>query len=208
MWVTANASYRHPRITNRYQIWMCLCDSGNPIGYSAGRLRAALTAAVREFDPEGKDPAVRRMVVMGHSQGGLLTKLTAIDTGTRLWDRVGKKPFDETQLPPETRQLRQQSMFFTPLPFVARVISVATPHRGALLAAGRLGAIAASLVRMPTGPLSQLALAATASEDERLVAALRRPPTAVDNMNRTTPAWASSRPSPSPPGLRRTRSSP
>jgi hypothetical protein len=26
------------------------------------------------------------MVVIGHSQGGLLTKLTAIDTGTRLWD--------------------------------------------------------------------------------------------------------------------------
>ena len=37
--------------------------------YSAGRLRAALTATLQELDPEGKDPALRRMVVIGHSQG-------------------------------------------------------------------------------------------------------------------------------------------
>src|SRR6185295_13868978 len=106
-------------------------DTGNPIGYSAGRLRAALTSAVREFDPEGKDPALHRMVVIGHSQGGLLAKLTAIDTGSRLWDRISNKPFDQVELEPETRQLLQQSMFFTPLPFVGRVIFVSTPHRGA-----------------------------------------------------------------------------
>jgi hypothetical protein len=171
------------RIRERYQIWLFIYDTGNPIGYSAGRLRAALTAAVTEFDPEGKDPALRRMVVIGHSQGGLLTKLTAIDTGTRLWDQWTSKTFDAVELAPETRRLLQQSMFFTPLPFVARVVFVATPHRGALLAGGRLGAIAASLVRLPTGLLTQLAIAATGSEDARLAAALRRPPTAVDNMN-------------------------
>ena len=59
----------------------------------------------------------------------------------------------------------------------------ASAARGALLAGGRLGALAASLVRLPTGILTQLAIAATASADERLAAGLRRPPTAVDNMN-------------------------
>jgi hypothetical protein len=79
------------RIREHFQIWIFMYDSGQPIGYSAGRLRAALTAAVQEYDPAGTDPALRRMVVIGHSQGGLLTKLTAIDTGTRLWDRVSDK---------------------------------------------------------------------------------------------------------------------
>jgi triacylglycerol esterase/lipase EstA (alpha/beta hydrolase family) len=176
-----------PRIRERFQIWLFLYDTGNPIGYSAGRLRAALTATVKEFDPEGKDPALQRMVVIGHSQGGLLTKLTAIDSGTRFWDRLSKKPFAEVELSPQTRALLQQSMFFTPLPFVERVVFMSTPHHGALLATGRLGAIAAWLVTLPVGLVSQVAQAATASGDEGLIAVLRRPPTAIDNMNPQNP---------------------
>lgn len=172
------------RIRDRYQIWVFVYDSGNPIGYSAGRLRAALTAAVQELDPESKDPALRRMVVIGHSQGGLLTKLTAIDSGTRFWDNLSRKPFDAIDVKPESRDLLRQSIFFTPLPFVERVIFMATPHRGALLAGGRIGAIATRLVRLPGAFVSQVAEAVKpGGEDETLVATLRRPPTAVDNMN-------------------------
>ena len=172
-----------PRIRERYQIWLFIYDTGNPIGYSAGRLRAALTATVRELDPEGQDPALRRMVVIGHSQGGLLTKFTAIDSGTRFWDNVTPKPLDSLAISPETRALLRQSLFFTPLPFVERVVFVSTPQRGALLAGGRLGAIAAWLVTLPAGLFSQLAQAVTATGDEALVAAVRRPPTAINNMN-------------------------
>jgi pimeloyl-ACP methyl ester carboxylesterase len=176
------------RIREHFQIWLFLYDSGQPIGYSAGRLRAALTAAVWEYDPTGADAALHRMVVIGHSQGGLLTKLTAIDTGTKLWDRISDKSIDTVKLAPETRALLQQSMFFTPLPFVKRVVFVSTPHRGALMASGRLASIAASLVRMPTSLLGQLAMAATGNEDARLAAVLRRPPTAIDNMSPSSPA--------------------
>ncbi|MCC6850660.1 MAG: hypothetical protein IT294_19390, partial [Deltaproteobacteria bacterium] len=42
-----------PRIRDRFQVWLFIYDTGNPVGYSAGRLRAALTAAVHEFDPTG-----------------------------------------------------------------------------------------------------------------------------------------------------------
>jgi hypothetical protein len=129
------------------------------------------------------------MVVIGHSQGGLLTKLTAVDTGTRLWDHWTKKSFDEVKFPPETRDLLRQSMFFTPLPFVGRVIFISTPHRGAMMAAGRLGAFAASLVRMPVTILGQFATVAATlgDEDARIAALLRRPPTAIDNMSARQP---------------------
>ncbi len=177
-----------PRIREKFQLWFFLYDSGNPIGFSAGRLRTALSTAVEQFDPDAADPALRRMVVMGHSQGGILTKLTAIDTGTQLWDRISDKPFDEVDLPPDMRQILARSMFYTPLPFVGRVIFISTPHRGALLASGRIGAIAASLVRLPTNVLGNLALAATRNDDARLATALRRPPTAIDNMNPRNPA--------------------
>jgi pimeloyl-ACP methyl ester carboxylesterase len=177
-----------PRIRERFQIWFFLYDTGNPILYSAGRLRAALTATVQELDPEGRDPALRRMVVIGHSQGGLLTKFTAIDSGTKFWDRISSKPLEAIEVSPETRALLQQSLFFTPLPFVERVVFVCTPHHGAIMAGQWLGSIAARLVTLPAGMLSQLAEAATATGDERLVVALRRPPTAIDNMNPRNPA--------------------
>jgi len=36
---------------------------------------------------------------------------------------------------PETRELLRNSLFFTPLPFVKRVIFISTPHRGSYQAA-------------------------------------------------------------------------
>lgn len=176
-----------PHIRERFQIWIFIYDSGNPIAYSAGRLRSALTTAVQQFDPEGKDPALHDMVVIGHSQGGLLTKFTAIDNGTKFWDHLSSKPFDSIQVDPETRGLLQQSLFFTPLPFVGRVVFVATPHRGALLASGRIGAIAAWLVTLPVDVFSRAAEAVTLTGDQKLLTVLRRPPTAVDNMNPANP---------------------
>jgi hypothetical protein len=138
---------------------------------------------VQELDPEGKSPALRRTVVIGHSQGGLLTKLTAVDSGTRFWDNISKKPLDEIDVSPEIREFLRQSVFHRPLPFVTRVIFIATPHRGALMAGTWLGRIAAGLVTLPATMMRQVGEAATASGDEKLLAVLRRPPTSVDNMN-------------------------
>jgi hypothetical protein len=49
-------------------------------------LREALRAMRKGVDPEGKDPALDQMVVIGHSQGGLLTKMTVVTSGMRFWD--------------------------------------------------------------------------------------------------------------------------
>jgi pimeloyl-ACP methyl ester carboxylesterase len=184
-----NELHGDPIIRKRFQIWVFLYDSGNPIGYSAGLLRTALANAVQEFDPEGKDTALQRMVVIGHSQGGLLTKLTAIDTGTRLWDRVSNKPIDEVKVNPETRKLLRRSMFFTPLHFVERVVFISTPHHGAMLAARRVvTGLAAKLISLPRAVLGELAQAAGTISDEKLAAAMSSPPTAIDNMSPNNPA--------------------
>ena len=68
-----------------YELWLFIYNTGNPIAYSGLLLRDALTKAVADLDPEGKDPGLEQMVVIGHSQGGLLTKMTVIDTGMNLW---------------------------------------------------------------------------------------------------------------------------
>jgi len=128
-----------PRIRDHYQLWLFTYETGAPIGYSAGKLRAALERTLKEVDPTGTAPALRRMVVIGHSQGGLLAKLTVVDSGDRFWRSMTKVPLDSVDVSPHVREILQQSLFFTPQPFVERVIFVATPHRGSYLAGWRLG---------------------------------------------------------------------
>ena len=89
-----------------------------------------LMAEVKTLDPEGRDPALRRMVIIGHSQGGLLAKLTATDTGDKLWQLASPTNIDELQIDAPTHELLWSNYFFKPLPCVSRVIFIATPHRG------------------------------------------------------------------------------
>jgi len=181
-----------PKIRERFQIWLFIYDSGRGVGYSAGRLRKALTNTVHELDPEGKDPALKDMVVIGHSQGGLLTKLTAIESGTKFWDHISNKPFDQMKFSPEARELIQQSAFYSPLPFVKRVVFISTPQHGAMLAASQIVTrLVAKLVTLPVTIINNTALLAqiaTASGDEKFAVMLSRPMTSVDTMNPNNPA--------------------
>jgi pimeloyl-ACP methyl ester carboxylesterase len=138
-----------PRIRDRFEFWFFTYETGNPIPYSALQLREALEQAVASLDPAGKDVALRDMVLIGHSQGGLLVKMAAIDTGWRLWDGISRKPLDQLKVEPDTRELLRQSLFLEPEPFVGRVVFVATPHRGSYLAEYSVGRFIAGLVRLP-----------------------------------------------------------
>ena len=55
--------------------------------------------AVEKLDPQGKDPALRQMVLIGHSQGGLLVKMQVVDTGDQIWNAASKMPLDELGSP-------------------------------------------------------------------------------------------------------------
>jgi len=168
------------RLRNRYAFWFFAYDSGNPIAYSAYRLRDALTTAVDRADPGGSDPCVRDMVVMGHSQGGLLTKLTAIDSGNAFWP--SDEPLDELKLTSGARELLRNALFVKPLPFVRKVVFLATPHRGSYLAGPQIvRRLAEYFVRLPSDLLhlgTDLATLAPAG-----VLSLTRVPTSIDNMS-------------------------
>ena len=134
-----------PEIRSHFQFWFFQYDSGNPIALSSLGLRDAVSAALARLDPEGKDPALRRMVMIGHSQGGLLVKMQVINSGDQFWDAVSKKPLDELELSDKTRDLLRRGLFVKPLPEVSRVVFICTPQRGSFVA-GRN--IIRNLVRM------------------------------------------------------------
>jgi pimeloyl-ACP methyl ester carboxylesterase len=179
----ADAELRH-----RYSAWMFSYDSGNPIAYSGHQLRDALTKAVERADPAGADPCVRDMVVLGHSQGGLLTKLTAIDSGNAFWANVSNTPFDEVPFQPKNKELLRAALFVKPLPFVTEILFLATPHRGSYLAGPQIvRRLAEYFVRMP-GDLARLgADMATVAPSSTSGLALTRLPTSIDNMSPSHP---------------------
>jgi pimeloyl-ACP methyl ester carboxylesterase len=171
----------------RYQAWLFLYNTGNPIGYSAALLRRALERAVERFDPDGNDPALRRMVVIGHSQGGLLTKLTAVDSGTRFWDQIARTPIDELELSDEVRETLRMSSFFTPQPFVKRVVFLCTPHRGSYLASFSVARLISDFVALPSNLTQVVAEVLLQNQDRMLLRSMARLPTSIDNMTPGNP---------------------
>jgi pimeloyl-ACP methyl ester carboxylesterase len=144
-----------PLVQKKYQFWWFVYNSGNPTVYSANKLRRALTEKVHELDPSGRDPALRQMVVIGHSQGGLLTKLTATDTEDRLWRALSTNRLERLDLNPEEQRLVQEYLFYKPLPFVKRVVFITTPHRGSFQAGDIVRKLARRVVSLPNTLLRQ-----------------------------------------------------
>ena len=125
-----------PALRRRYQFWTFSYASGDSIPFSAHLLRQSLRGARRQFDPDGTDAAFDRMVFVGHSLGGILAKMMAQDSGSRLWQTVCDRPVDQIVGPPEDCQLMRQAFCYEPVPEVRRLIFIATPHRGSPLDRG------------------------------------------------------------------------
>jgi hypothetical protein len=150
------------------------------------KLRESLRSVVADLDSAGKDPALQQMVVIGHSQGGLLTKMTVVDSGSSFWDRRMKTPFDQAKLDPETRDLLRRALFVRPLPFVKEVVFIATPHRGSYMASNFVVKFANKFLNLPGG----LVKAAVQLDKLRQPSELGTPfriPTALDNMDGSNP---------------------
>ena len=185
MWNTLRAD---PALRERCQFWNFIYNSGNPISYSAASLRAALQKKVQQLDPEGKDPALRRMVVIGHSQGGLLTKLTVTDTGDRLWRTVSDKPLEELDVTSQVRDALRTNFFYQPLPCVERVIFISTPHRGSYLATSFVRKLARLFMTVPKTAINTPADILKLRQQLKLPAEVRDGvPTSLDGMSPRNP---------------------
>jgi pimeloyl-ACP methyl ester carboxylesterase len=173
-------------IRRRFEFWFFSYDSGQPIAFSAWQLRNALMQAVARADPEGNNHCLRDMVVLGHSQGGLLTKMTSIDAADTFWRGISRKPFDEVELDSDDKELLRNVAFVTPLPFVRRVIFLATPHRGSYLAGPQIvQRLAQRLVRLPADVVRVGADLATLNPTGAFASG--RMPTSIDNMSPGNP---------------------
>ena len=137
------------KIRQSYQVWFFAYPTGVAFPYTASLLRASLLEATDRLDEVGASPASDRVVMMGHSMGGLLTRMQVTDTGMTLWDAVFSEPPEEIDLPAEDVDELTRVLVLEPLPFVDLAVFCSTPHRGSKYAANSAGKLGASLVRLP-----------------------------------------------------------
>ncbi len=185
----ANDLLADPWIRQRYQFLYFFYKSGNPVAYSGMLLRDKLKEVVQRMDPEDKDRCLHEMVVIGHSQGGMLTKLTAIDTGDRLWNGVFSVTPEKLAKSDKTRELLQRALIVQPVPFVRRLVFIATPHRGSFLTRNWVNDMLRKFILLPatiaTLPLQAMRAAGVLQSETEFSGG--NLPTAVDNMTPGNP---------------------
>ena len=138
-----------PFIRQNYQFWFYSYPSGYPYPHSAAILRQNLDAIEKAY------PLRKKMVVIGHSMGGCISRLLITGSqGDKLWrDVFGKAP-EKMSLSAESRKLFSDALIFEPREEVGRVIFVSAPLKGSLLATGWIGRIGTSLVKSPQNLLA------------------------------------------------------
>ena len=183
-----NSLIADPVVRQRYQIWSFVYGSGNPLWYSVADLRSALTAKIQQLDPAGTNAALHQMVIIGHSQGGLLTKCTAMDSGDRIWRQFSTNRLEDLKIDEPQRAELRRLLFLEPLPFVKRVVFIATPHRGSYLSGSLARRLAQRLVSLPSALVSRstdMLKLTKGSEAEQFLQG--KMPTSLDGMSPKNP---------------------
>ena len=134
------------RIKGGFQFWTFGYSTGDPIPYSAYLFRRNLDEVRQKLDPNKADPAFDRIVLIGHSMGGLVTKMIAVESGDRLWRVVSDRPAGELMGEEDDVKLLRSGLFFDAHPGVRRVVYIATPHRGSQFDQGSIQRVGTRLV--------------------------------------------------------------
>jgi pimeloyl-ACP methyl ester carboxylesterase len=130
-WVQVlNGLMADERIRSRYQFWVFLYPTGLPIWHSSMLLRSELDRFHGELEKQGRHENLHRIVLVGHSMGGLVSSLVVRNPGRSFWAALSDTPLEELDLSPEARRMVTDMVKFTPRTDIARVIYVTTPHRG------------------------------------------------------------------------------
>lgn len=138
-----NEVEKDPALRGRYQCWVFGYPTGNPPAYSALRFREEL-AKVRELYPNAKD-----YVLVGHSMGGLVSRMQATTLTRESWDVIGKDKAARFFSKVKKGDLIDRATAFEANPKVARLVFICTPHRGSEMALGSIGELGRRLIALP-----------------------------------------------------------
>ncbi|MDP9600930.1 UNVERIFIED_ORG: triacylglycerol esterase/lipase EstA (alpha/beta hydrolase family) [Variovorax paradoxus] len=156
-WINvANEVLGDETLRRRYQIWQVYYPTNAPLPINNFAIREAVTQTLTHFDPTGKAPASNNITLIGHSMGGVLSRLMVSSSEDKLWDALlASYPMQGAQQRRMEEKLAPY-LRFEPLPQVSDAIFIASPHRGTDFANNRISRWVANLITLPVAMLGQL----------------------------------------------------
>jgi triacylglycerol esterase/lipase EstA (alpha/beta hydrolase family) len=176
-----------PDIRKRYEFWAFRYPTGESYLIAAADLRRELQQKLKRLDPDGRDPALQDVVLIGHSMGGIVSKLQVTRSDDLMWESVSQRPFAELKADEPTRKKIHDLFFFEPQPAIKRVVFIATPHHGSKLTESFVGKLARQLVFFPAMVQSGYHQLLQANSDALLPTNSMTVPTSVDHLAPDSP---------------------
>ena len=143
-----NALRSDPVIRAKYQTWQFYYASGTPVLANAAELRDSLAETLHALDPKDHDAATKRIVVLGHSMGGVISHTLVSSSQGRVWESVFRAPPARLKGDPEAIRQLVHILYFRRNPRIVRVIFMAAPHRGSPMAESFIGFVGNSLTHL------------------------------------------------------------
>lgn len=170
-----------PRIRSKYQFWGFSYPSGYPYPMPASHLRKELER-MRKLHPNHEE-----IVFIGHSMGGLISRLMVTDVGDGIWREFFDAAPAETNLKGENRALIEDSLVFDAQDDVSRAIFLSAPHRGSTLATNRIGQLGTRLIRLPSTFADLRDNVVNAVENDELAKAMDQAPNSIETLSPDSP---------------------
>lgn len=132
-----------PIFRKNYQIWFYSYPTGYPFPLMAAELRDHLDAINARY------PDHKRIVVLGHSMGGMIARTLITDSGMTIWNAYFENSPEKTPLSKETRKIVAHSLIFKHRPEISRVVFLSASLGGSEIARNFLGRLGVSLIGTP-----------------------------------------------------------
>ncbi len=156
-WINvANEILGDETLRQNYQIWQVYYPTNAPIAVNHAMIRQALKETLEALDPYARHAATKDLVLIGHSMGGVLSRLMVSDSGDRLWNDAVQRYQLTGQRKAKVREALKPYAWFQPMPQVQRAVFIAAPHRGTPVAEQRLARWTANLIKLPFSMLGRM----------------------------------------------------
>ena len=142
-------------LRQHYQVWQVYYPTNAPLAYNLSTIRDALTQTLKHFDPTGTAPASNHMILIGHSMGGVLSRLLVSTSQDQIWNALFAKTKLTDDRLAKVRTRLDPMLRFNPMPNVSRVIFIAAPHRGTPIANNPIGRWIGNTIKLPISLLTR-----------------------------------------------------
>ena len=171
-----------PVLRRKYQCGVFAYPTGNPPLYSAMRLREELAKFHKQH------PSARDAVLVGHSMGGILSRIQVTTVRREHWNAIGADKAAKLFAKVTEGSVFDRSTRFEANPRIARTIFICSPHRGSEMAVGGIGAIGRRLISLP-GDLASSVTSSVGDSIALITGDPQRLPNSVSGLSPANPTY-------------------